>query len=487
MTTQLTHRILAATLMLTGTATGMAQGSMMLPRGIDSTLQAAVAFHHTGGFSGTQPIEDALYVLGALTPASKKMKTAEGVQLKINLFNSEGQSLSGQTTALQNGRYAFKVPDCEGEWTMLLSANDADGKQKYRISIDRQFSPAPRLLSPQETRVLPPQTTAVPLQPVEEEEMETAAQEEKGKSMTEKVHQLQNVTIKKKRSFDRFTAWENEQRAQYWADIYYNVDKETDRLLDSGADTPEFFKWLATKNRFFNGTGDDVSETTLDGISALEAANAETTTADAAETAELTDALDRLNSELESMETEQKSISNDAPYYKNRPIVWIINNRFYALTGITPAFSRDKNATATCSFSKQWLKPFPTDMEEVKSVYISEKPNAFINSLPCQALKTYAPVTVFIYVHHHFTTAGKGQRRTVFNGYDMPEPFFSPDYRILPKEEDHRRTLYWNPNVTADEEGNAVIEFSNSSVCREISVSAEGLTPQLQPTIYPQE
>ena len=60
MTTQLTHRILVATLMLTGTATGMAQGSMVLPRGIDSTLQAAVAFHHTGGFSGTQPIEDAL-------------------------------------------------------------------------------------------------------------------------------------------------------------------------------------------------------------------------------------------------------------------------------------------------------------------------------------------------------------------------------------------------------------------------------------------
>ena len=74
----------------------------------------------------------------------------------------------------------------------------------------------------------------------------------------------------------------------------------------------------------------------------------------------------------------------------------------------------------------------------------------------------------------------------MFSGYDVTEPFFTPDYRILPKEEDYRRTLYWNPSVTADKQGNAVIEFSNSTTCQQISVSAEGLTPQLQPAIYQQ-
>lgn len=477
------HVLLTSLLTLLSTACATAQNYATMIKGVDSTLQKAATFFHGSHFSGTQPIEDALYVLGTLTPASKKIKTAEGVQLKINLFNNHGQSLSGQVTSMQEGRYAFRVPNCEGYWTMLLNATDADGKKKYRIAIDRQFSPAPRLLSPQETVVKAASTTAIPLQQMEEEEMIAAENSEKGKSMTEKVHQLRNVTIKKKRSFDRFTAWENEQRAKFWADIYYNVDKETDRLLDSGHDTPEFFRWLSSKNRLFNGTGDDVSETTLDATGALQAANEE---ANATETAELTEALDQLNAELEKLETEQKSISNEAPYYKNRPIVWIINNRFYALTGITPAFNKDKSAMASCSFSKQWLKPFPVEMEEVKSVYISENPNAFINSLPCQALKAYSPVTVFIYVHHYFTAAGKGQRRTMFSGYDVTEPFFTPDYRILPKEEDYRRTLYWNPSVTADKQGNAVIEFSNSTTCQQISVSAEGLTPQLQPAIYQQ-
>ena len=486
MTIHTIHRLLTTLLILASTAMAQAQEGTAVIRGVDSTLQAAATFHHSGGFSGMHPIEDALYVLGTLTPSSKKIKTAEGVQLKINLFNNDGQSLSGQITTVKNGRYAFQVPDCEGEWTMLLNATDNDGKKKYRIAIDRQFSPATRLLSPQETMVTATQATALPLQQMEEEEMEAIRNDEKGKSMTEKVHHLQNVTIKKKRSFDRFTAWENEQRAQYWADLYYNVDKETDRLLDSGEDTPEFFRWLSTTNRLFNGTGDDVSETTLDGINALQTAEMETTSSEVTDNTELTDALDQLNAEMEQLETEQKSISNEAPYYKNRPIVWIINNRFYALTGITPAFSKDKNAMATCSFTKQWLKPFPIEMEEVKSVYISENPNAFVSILPCPALKAYAPVTVFIYVHHYFTAAGKGQRRTIFNGYDIAEPFFSPDYRVLPKEEDYRRTLYWNPHVTADGQGNAIIEFSNSSSCRQISVSAEGLTPQMQPTVYQQ-
>ncbi|MBR3478731.1 MAG: hypothetical protein IKH43_06495 [Bacteroidaceae bacterium] len=41
---------------------------------------------------------------------------------------------------------------------------------------------------------------------------------------------------------------------------------------------------------------------------------------------------------------------------------------------------------------------------------------------------------------------------------------------------DYRRTLYWNPNVTTDNFGQASIEFYNNSVCNIIDVSAEGIT-----------
>ena len=66
--------------------------------------------------------------------------------------------------------------------------------------------------------------------------------------------------------------------------------------------------------------------------------------------------------------------------------------------------------------------------------------------------------------------------RTYFQGYNVPSSCEMEDYSLIPPMEDFRRTLYWNPDVTADEEGKAVIEFYNNSSCQEIYVSAEGIT-----------
>ena len=46
---------------------------------------------------------------------------------------------------------------------------------------------------------------------------------------------------------------------------------------------------------------------------------------------------------------------------------------------------------------------------------------------------------------------------------------------------DYRRTLYWNPNVTLDENGRAEIEFFNNSTCRHLSICAEGLSHDGKP------
>ena len=41
---------------------------------------------------------------------------------------------------------------------------------------------------------------------------------------------------------------------------------------------------------------------------------------------------------------------------------------------------------------------------------------------------------------------------------------------------DYRRTLYWNPDVKTDSNGEAKIEFYNNSTCRQLVISAEGIT-----------
>lgn len=51
-----------------------------------------------------------------------------------------------------------------------------------------------------------------------------------------------------------------------------------------------------------------------------------------------------------------------------------------------------------------------------------------------------------------------------------------PDYRNHTDSNDHRRTLYWNPEVRTDKDGKAEISFYNNSTCTQIAVSAERIT-----------
>ena len=69
-------------------------------------------------------------------------------------------------------------------------------------------------------------------------------------------------------------------------------------------------------------------------------------------------------------------------------------------------------------------------------------------------------------------------REYSFQGFNKPVEFYNPDYSKarLPEVKDYRRTLYWNPNVTTDNFGQATIEFYNSSTCTSVDVSAEGVT-----------
>ena len=77
-------------------------------------------------------------------------------------------------------------------------------------------------------------------------------------------------------------------------------------------------------------------------------------------------------------------------------------------------------------------------------------------------------------------------RRTHFEGYNVATEFENTvnNYRLVAPQPDYRRTLYWNPNVTTDNEGKAKIEFYNNSTCHHISVSAEGITKDDKAIVY---
>ena len=71
----------------------------------------------------------------------------------------------------------------------------------------------------------------------------------------------------------------------------------------------------------------------------------------------------------------------------------------------------------------------------------------------------------------------KGIRNLWLQGYSETVDFYSPDYSqgYIVGDKDYRRTLYWNPAVETDENGEAIVEFYNNSECRKLVIDVEML------------
>ncbi len=78
----------------------------------------------------------------------------------------------------------------------------------------------------------------------------------------------------------------------------------------------------------------------------------------------------------------------------------------------------------------------------MKSVYIAEDNAAWRDFGRSDMLQLYNPVSIFVYLHRTFKIKNKGVRKTYFQAYDRPAHYEMPDYSVLPREEDFRRTLF---------------------------------------------
>ena len=87
-------------------------------------------------------------------------------------------------------------------------------------------------------------------------------------------------------------------------------------------------------------------------------------------------------------------------------------------------------------------------------------------------------IIVYLYTHRIFSTeSNKGLRRTYFQGFNQASTFKTEDYSVIPPMADFRRTIWWQPDITTDDEGKAKVEFFNNSTCEEMYISVEGMTP----------
>lgn len=396
-----------------------------------------------------QPVEDKLYLYGQLKQAKKKHGVAD-VDLCVYLYNQSGESLKGETRTDSVGNYQFALPDCNGEWNMLMYTKKEDKSVKYYVGIDRHFSPKPRLVGENEQTLLGLNTTNLQMNVRENIENDVFV------PLDKRVKVLPQIKVKGKRIFDNAReSWESEKSGEMRSQIYYNCDLESDKISDNGEEVPGFYDWLMARNPMFGG-----SKVEMENSAAM---LLQTAAPDPIETGD--------DTPTNVGDVNLKDTVRQGLTYGNRPIVWILNNS-YCMT--SAAMERPFNATYLPL--KNYTAELPVFLDEAKSVYVCDDVTVLQRYIMSADLEALKPIVVFVYTHYSFLRNVKGLRRTHYQGYNVPEVFQMEDYSIVPPMEDFRRTIFWEPNVKTDAAGKAKIEFYNNSSCKELYISAEGIT-----------
>lgn len=453
-------------------------------------------------FKRIHRIEDKLYIHGKLMQAKRDVPvTNEKLRAYLIWIVREAKTASwmyGDCVTDSAGNFAFAMPNAWHEWNLQIIVRDVydvgmdnsgkykgarlgvnDRRQDYRVMLDRNFSPQPRWLSPEETDTLtgvsPNLYADVP---------DSVFEALKEVQILKREHVLPEVKVAANRSIfeDARLAWESESEGQHWASIYYDVDKEVDRIYDNGGDIPGVYEWLYECNPLFRAAGSDrYLPTQLN-------SNIESVKMEAEQTLtvnEFGNPFENLNAykdgtiyQVHAEGTKVKrskqgaQIYDDGLSYKGRPIIWILNNGFAGITSTTNLRIRD------LIVHQATMEDFPYFLDEVKSIYLTENVNAADRYIYSSDLKGRSPVTLFVYTHHQFNWKKNGSRRTHFQAFDKPDTFEMDDYSKVPPMEDFRRTIFWAPDIKTDDKGHATVEFWNNSSARRLYISAEGMTAE---------
>ena len=163
--------------------------------------------------------------------------------------------------------------------------------------------------------------------------------------------------------------WFDENTGSRKSTVYYNIDEATDQIQDKGEPLPTIYQWLKEKNAFF--TGDDELREMYQVTTIDEEGDVVST---------------QTNGEIVPVDGD---VTDDYRYviykgglrYKNRPILWIVNNQYVTISQYT-ANTYTVNWTGNTSGAER----MPDFIDEVKSVYVSEDDDAYTNYIRANEL-----------------------------------------------------------------------------------------------------
>ncbi|MBR4337506.1 MAG: hypothetical protein IKP91_04635 [Bacteroidaceae bacterium] len=367
------------------------------------------------------------------------------VKIAVRLTSQDRQQRQETTVTTDSlGYWSVGVEDFEGEWDLYMETRqkgDKNASKTTRVRLERSSKPALYAYTPIEKWL--------PTYAWDSDKMLTVEEAEDSEYLLPTdSHLLQEVEVTGRRKY-----------IDYYTFKAFDAEKDAEMMLDGGGYTYKVEDYLKEKGYEVQLSMGDVGDVA---------------SSDAYESS-------RLN------------------YFKNMVEAAPINNRrtfWYIHEGKV-------NRTAPSYFAGYAL-----DLEEVKSIIVYDDPWVYetfpgiTDLLTKQEIDEIAntnrqeggdPFSPGMYVidielnpsRKRRTYVDKNARSTSFEGYSPIVEFYAPTYPNGPiqGDTDYRRTIYWNPEVTTDEDGYASVSFYNNGYSRALTISAEGMTQDGIPII----
>ena len=375
-------------------------------------------------------VEDGLVIDGCVLGRMRD-KPIEGATVKLRLYSPD-RSQKQETFVVtdENGSFGFAVEEFYDKWDMFLSVTQDDKELDCRIRLDRASRPAVRAYTDADT-YLPQHPEAM---------YDTLVAVEKDpflQANPDSVFLLDNVDIHGRKKYIDFLTFKA-----------YNAEEDTELHLDQG-------KYTYMVRDYLNEKGYNIDYTRYDG-----AIPDSFTTRD----------------EVIQWTLEQCPINN-------RRVFWYLHDEDskWFKASYTPGFDIDmldvKSIIVYDSPFEYMALPF---VREALSQEIIEKLNTTTSGLDGVLSRGLYVIDITMYPKGLRKSKVKGQRQTTFRGYTTGAEFYAPEYPNGPikGDVDYRRTLYWNPALTTDTNGQAEVLFYNNGYSKQFHISAEGITPQ---------
>ena len=392
-------------------------------------------------FAPTHKIEKGIVVEGSVKSIIRK-KTQENVDVKISMFSdSTYQQASCPTDSA--GGFNYLASDFFGKWNLQMETQKNGKRKEYWITLDRGFSPQGRSYSFYDTYIPEMKASRDKKRFLLDEKKDTKDAEAFLNDSIEMAEAskgaktLKEVVVKGKKDPNAFI--------NRGLNIVYDVAEEENKLEDQAdAYKENVYDFLTHVNPFFSYDA-GYSNPRYKGLKVyfklsygISGSNNINQSQSGGSTANASSTNSTENSQGN---TEQEKNADDVQ-------INMLNSSDIESIAIV----EDRVVGYT-------IKP------ELAAIFPPPPPFVVIVlKLNNKRLKSREPI---------------GVRVTTLQGFSQPRSFYSPNYKDykLPKEEDFRRTLYWNPNVKTNSQGKASISFFNNGTCKGMNISAETITP----------